>query len=323
MGSHLTDYLVAQGHDILSLDNLSGGRKEYVNPKARFTQGDLKDREVCKKVVKKVDVIYHLAAHAAEGQSVFTPRYTAETNLIGFINLLTAAINEGVKTFIFTSSMAVYGAQLQLPMKEEHPRKPEDPYGISKAACEELLEIYNELFDFNYVILRPHNVYGARQRLNNPYRNVIGIFMNRIMHGKPPIIYGVGEQERAFTYISDCIPYVAECAFNERAYGEIINIGSEEVVAINQLAKIVLEKMGSELRPIYVPPRPLDVKRAYSSSEKACRLLGYETSTPLEVGIGRMAKWAKSIGPQAFKYWKWEDFEIKKNVPKVWKDKEI
>lgn len=323
MGSHLTDYLVAQGQDILSLDDLSGGRKEYVNPKARFIHGDLKDREVCKKVVKKVDVIYHLAAHAAEGQSVFTPRYTVETNLIGFINLLTAAINEGVKTFVFTSSMAVYGSQPQLPMKEEHPRKPEDPYGISKVACEELLEIYNELFDFNYAILRPHNVYGERQRVNNPYRNVIGIFMNRIMHGKPPIIYGDGEQERAFTYISDCIPYVAECAFNERAYGEIINIGSEEVVTINHLAKIVLEKMGSELKPIYVPPRPLDVKRAYSSSEKARRLLGYETSTPLEVGIGRMAKWAKSIGPQAFKYWKWEDFEIKKNVPRVWKDKEI
>jgi len=323
MGSHLTDYLVKQGHEVTVLDDLSGGRREYVNPEAHFIHGDLKNKEVCVKAVKNVGIIYHLAAHAAEGQSVFTPRYTTETNLIGFLNLLTAAINKGVETFVFTSSLAVYGEQPQLPMREEHPRQPEDPYGITKAASEELLEIYEKLYHFNYVILRPHNVYGERQRLNNPYRNVIGIFMNRIMHGKPPIIYGDGEQERAFTYISDCTPYVAESAFTERAYGEIINIGTEEVVTLKRLAEIILEKMGSKLKPIYVPPRPQDVKRAYCSSDKSRRLLGYETSTPLEMGIERMAKWAKEQGPQPFKYWDWKDFEIKKKVPTVWKEKKM
>lgn len=323
MGSHLSDYLVKQGHDVVVLDNLSGGRRDYVNPRAQFIHCDLRSREACVKAVENVEIIYHLAAHAAEGQSVFAPTYTTETNLIGFLNLLTAAISKDIETFVFTSSMSVYGTQPELPMREDHPRQPQDPYGITKAACEQLLEIYEELFDFNYVILRPHNVYGERQIMDFPYRNVIAIFMNRIMQGKPPIIYGDGEQERAFTYISDCTPYVAESAFIDQAYGEIINIGSEEVVTINKLAEIVLEKMGSDLRPIKFPPRPSEVKFAYCSSAKARRLLGYETTTPLEVGIERMAKWAKEQGPQPFRYWNWKDFEIKKKVPTVWKDKRL
>lgn len=323
MGSHLTDYLIEQGHKVFALDNLSRGRREYVNPKAQFILGDLRSRKVCVKAVENVEIIYHLAAHAAEGQSVFTPIYTSKTNLIGFLNLLTAAINKGIETFVFTSSMSVYGVQAELPMVEEHPRQPEDPYGMAKAACEKLLEIYGELFDFNYVILRPHNVYGERQIMNNPYRNVVAIFMNRIMQGKSPIIYGDGEQKRAFTYISDCVPYIAKSAFIDEAYCEIINIGSEEVVTINKLAEIVLEKMGSDLEPIKFPPRPQEIKFAYCSSAKARRLLGYETSTPLEVGIERMAKWAKEQGPQPFKYWNWKKFEIKKKVPEVWKKKKM
>ncbi len=323
MGSHLTDFLLKQGHDVVVLDNLNRGKREYVNSDAQFMFGDLCRREDCVRAVKGVDVIYHLAAHAAEGQSVFTPRFTTETNLIGFINLLTAAINRGVKVFVFTSSMSVYGAQPELPMVEEHPRQPEDPYGITKAACEKLLEIYGEMFELNYVILRPHNVYGERQIMDNPYRNVIAIFMNRILQGKPPVVYGDGEQKRAFTYISDCTPYVAKSAFAEQAYGEIINIGSEEVVTINRLAELVLDKMGSTLKPVKFPPRPQEIKYAYCDSAKARRLLDYETKTPLDEGIEKMAKWAKKLGPHPFSYWNWERFEIKKKVPKIWKMKKM
>lgn len=320
MGSHLVDWLVDEGHEVLVIDNLSRGKEEYVNKKAHFIRADL--RQMRKWDVGKVDIIYHLAAHAAEGQSVFTPKFTFDVNVGGFLNLFTEAINQRVETFVFTSSMAVFGNQPELPMRESQPRQPEDPYGVTKAAIERLLEIYSQVYNYNYVIIRPHNVYGPRQSLSNPYRNVIGIWMNRIMQGKPPIIYGDGQQTRAFTYIDDCTPYLAKAAFTKKVYGEIINIGSEDVVSINEACRLVLEKMDSDLKPIYRPARPLEVKHAYCSSEKARRILGYHTSTNLERGIEKMAEWAKSQGPQPFNYVA-EQFEIVRKVPNVWRLKEL
>lgn len=322
MGSHLVDHLMNDGYEVVVLDNLTRGKRDYVNPKAQLVFGDLRDVNSCVNAVEGVDCIFHLGAHAAEGQSVFAPKFTFDVNVGGFLNLFVEAINQEVQTFVFTSSMAVFGNQPQLPMREDQPRQPEDPYGITKASIERLLEVYSRVYDFNYVIIRPHNVYGPRQSLSNPYRNVIGIWMNRIMLNKPPIIYGDGEQTRAFTYIDDCTPYLAKSAFTEEAYGEIINIGSEEVVTINEACRVVLEKMGSNLKPLYRPARPLEVKHAYCSSEKAKRILGYCTNTRFERGIEKMAEWAKTRGPEPFNY-AVEKFEIVKKVPDVWRLKEL
>lgn len=325
IGSHLVDYLIKEGHDVWVFDDLSRGTKDNLNPKAVFFEVDLRDRLKVRYFmdVIKPEVIFHLASHAAEGQSVFVPRFTFEVDLIGFLNLFTEAINVGFETFVFTSSMAVYGNQPELPMREEQPCQPTDPYGVTKAGIERLLQVYNKIFDFNHVVIRPHNVYGPRQSLTNPYRNVMGIWINRIMHDRPPIIYGDGNQTRAFTYIDDCVPYLAKSAWTKEAYGETINIGSEDVHTIKDVCSIVLEKMESSLKPIHRPARPLEVKHAWCSSDKARRILGYKTSTSLEEGIERMTEWAKSVGPQPFHYWSWEDFEIKRKVPDVWRLREL
>lgn len=321
MGSHLVDLLIAEGHDVVTVDNLSGGFRRNINPKAKFIRGDLQDKKICDRAVKEIDIIYHLAAHAAEGQSIFCPVYNAKANYIGFLQLIQSAINAGVKTFVHTSSMSVYGRQSELPIGEDQPLRPKDPYGIVKAAIEGVLHTYQEVFGLNTVIIRPHNVYGERQNLADPYRNVIGIFMNRILHDRPPIIYGDGLQSRAFTYIDDCTPYIAKAAFTKEAYGEAINIGNEKPITIKELVDLLLKIMDSKLEPIYAPERPLDVKHAYCSSEKAKRTLGYKTATPIEEGLARMARWARSLGPQHFKYWK--RLEISRNAPEVWTEKRL
>lgn len=326
MGSHLTDYLVNEGHEVVALDNLSGGYMDNLNPKAEFVPCDLRCAWEIKKVVtkKKPEVIYHLAAHAAEGQSVFTPRYTAEVNYVGMINLLTAMINEGVETIVFTSSMAVYGRQ-QPPLAEDMPRKPVDPYGLSKAACEQLLEIYQKVYGYNYVIIRPHNLYGERQNIFDPYRNAVSIFVNRVLwQGKPPIVYGDGMQTRQFSYVGDCTPPIARSAWTKEAYGEIINVGSSEVTELKELAHIVLEACGrTDLTPEYADWRPTEVKHAWVSNEKAERILGLKAETSLRDGVGRLVKWAGTVKPQPFKYWDSSQFEIKKKIPKVWSEQKL
>lgn len=324
MGSWLVDHLLGEGHEVVAFDNLSGGNMENVNSKAEFVFGDIRQLEDCERVVKGVEAIYHLAAWAAEGQSVFTPRHTTEVNYLGMINLLTAMINEGISTIVFTSSMGVYGNQ-KPPFNEDMPRKPVDPYGLSKATCECLLEIYSKVYDFNYVIIRPHNVYGPKQNIGDPYRNAVAIFVNRILwQGKPPIVYGDGRQTRQFSYIGDCTPAMARAAWTKQAYGEIINVGSGRVTELRELARIVLEACGrTDLEPEYADWRPTEVKYAYCTVEKSQRILGYEDYTSLEEGVRRMVEWAKTVKPKAFTYWDASRFEIKKKIPKVWSERKL
>jgi UDP-glucose 4-epimerase len=230
-------------------------------------------------------------------------------------NLLVAAINNNVHKFVFTSSMAVYGRQ-NPPFSENMPREPEDPYGISKDYCEKMLEIFSKIYGLNYTILRPHNVYGPRQNISDPYRNVLGIWINRIMKGEPPYIFGDGKQTRAFSYIGDVTPAIANSGFYAKANNNIINVGSDEVISINDACKIVLDTMHSNLKPIYLNERSGEVKHAYCTCEKAEELLDYKTKTKLKVGIRKMVDWAKEMGPQKPTYKL--PLEITKNAPKIW-----
>src|SRR3990172_1870509 len=182
IGSHLTDYLIKKGHNITVLDDLSGGFRENVNPRAKFVKGSVTDEKLVDKLVKDKDIIYHLAAYAAEGLSHFIRRFNYTNNLIGSVNLINSSIRHNIERFVFTSSMAVYGSG-KPPFNEETVPNPEDPYGISKYAVERDLAVARETHGLNFTIIRPHNVYGERQNIADPYRNVIGIFMNRIMLG--------------------------------------------------------------------------------------------------------------------------------------------
>lgn len=322
MGSWLVDELLERGHDVVNIDDLSGGFKRNINEECKFYEMDLRNTEKVKEIVKEenIDLIYHLAAYAAEGQSVFSPIEINDINITPMNNLLVAAVNNNVEKFVFTSSMAVYGDQ-ETPFNEDLPRKPQDPYACGKSYCERMLEIFSRIYDLDYTIIRPHNVYGPRQNIADPYRNVLGIWINRIMKDKEPYIYGDGKQTRAFSYIEDVTPAIANSGFYNKANGEIINVGSSERVSINEVCDLVLDVMDSDLEPIYEEERPGEVKHAFCTTEKSKKLLDYRTGHTLRKGLKKMVKWAKDVGSQEPSYK--IPLEITKKSPRVWREKAI
>lgn len=321
MGSWLGDELLRRGNEVVAADNLLGGKEENVNPGCKFVKADLRKKDQVDAIVAEgVDTIFHLAAYAAEGQSVFSPISINEINIAPMNNLLVSAINNGVKRFVFASSMAVYGDQ-KPPFSEDMPRRPEDPYGAAKAYCENVLEIFGRVYGLEYVIVRPHNVYGPKQNIADPYRNVLGIWINRIMRGKNPLIYGDGEQKRAFSYIEDVTPALANAGFYPGAHGQIINLGTEVAVTVNEACRLVLELTGTTLKPEHIPARAIDVKYAYCTAEKSIKFLDYKTGHSLREGLKKMIKWARAVGQQEPTYTL--PLEITKNAPKVWIDRSI
>jgi UDP-glucose 4-epimerase len=317
IGSHVADELLAKGHEVIGLDDLSGGDQDNIPEGVHFINGSVANEEDVKYIFKwgEVEHIFHLAAYAAEGLSHFIRRYNYENNLIGSINLINAAVNHGVKSFVFTSSMAVYGSQ-QTPFTEDMRPEPEDPYGIAKAAVERELAIAYDMFGLDYVIFRPHNVYGERQNIGDRYRNVIGIFMNQIMRGEPMTVFGDGEQVRAFSYISDIAPVIARAIETPGCYGKIFNIGGEQQVSINSLASEVSFWMKAEGHPaVHLPPR-VEVKTAFSDHSARRRVFGDYTPIPLAIGLQCMAQWAKVVGPRETK--QFTEIEIRKNIPGKW-----
>jgi UDP-glucose 4-epimerase len=320
MGSWLVDELVNRGHEVISADSLLGGKKRNVNPDCRFVRADLRRRSKISSIIKRVDVLFHLAAYAAEGQSLFSPISINDINITPMNNLLVECVNNNVQRFVFTSSMAVYGDQAP-PFSEELNRLPVDPYGAAKAYCETMLEIFAKNYGLEFVIIRPHNVYGPRQNTSDPYRNVLGIWINQILRRKPPLIYGDGEQKRAFSYVDDITSSLADSGFSKKVNGEVLNLGSNEVVTINEACKLLLELMGSDFQPEYLPPRSGEVKNAFCTIEKSVKLLGYETRHPIRVGLQKMIEWARKVGPQRPTYT--FPLEITKNAPKVWIERSI
>src|ERR1039458_628950 len=210
MGSHVAEQLLNIGHDVVVLDDLSGGFLDNVPVAAEFVQGSVVDHELLTRLFDKYrfDYVYHLAAYAAEGLSHFIKRFNYQNNLIASVNLINEAAKHEVKRFVFTSSIAVYGAG-QTPLTEDMIPVPEDSYGIAKLAVEQELRVSHEMFGLDYVIFRPHNVYGERQNIRRRYRNVVGIFMNQLLRGEPMTIFGDGTQQRAFTHIDDVAPIIA------------------------------------------------------------------------------------------------------------------
>src|ERR1700722_6656155 len=211
MGSHVAERLLGLGHEVVVLDDLSGGFAENVPEGAIFIKGAILDEAGIEHLFSRHEFsyVYHLAAYAAEGLSHFIKRFNYRNNLIGSVNLINAAVNHNVKCFVFTSSIAVYGSG-QTPMTEEMVPIPEDSYGIAKLAVEQELKVSHEIFGLDYVIFRPHNVYGERQNIGDRYRNVVGIFMNQLLTGEAMTIFGDGEQQRAFTHVRDVAPLIAK-----------------------------------------------------------------------------------------------------------------
>ena len=319
IGSHVAEALINRGYAVTILDDLSGGFLDNVVRGVSFVEGSINDVALVERLFEqeRYAYVFHLAAYAAEGLSHFIKRFNYNNNLIGSVNLINASVNYGVKCFVFTSSIAVYGASPQLPMTEETPPRPEDPYGIAKLAVEQELRVCKEMFDLDYIIFRPHNVYGERQNIGDKYRNVVGIFMNQILQGKPMTIFGAGTQTRAFSHIADVAPIIAESIEAPQAYNQIFNIGADQPYSINELAECVARAMGVEPAMIHLPARN-EVINAYSSHEKVARVFGERNLVPLEEGLQRMAAWVKQHGARQSQ--KFDNIEVMKNFPAAWLD---
>jgi UDP-glucose 4-epimerase len=316
IGSHVAEHLLKAGHEVVVLDDLSGGFVDNVPEGARFVQGSILDSELLGRLFEKYrfNYVYHLAAYAAEGLSHFIKRFNYQNNLIGSVNLLNEAVNHNVRRFVFTSSIAVYGAG-QSPMTEDMTPVPEDSYGIAKLAIEQELKVTHEMFGLDYVIFRPHNVYGERQNIGDRYRNVVGIFMNQLLKGEPMTIFGDGTQQRAFTHINDVAPTIAASGFTDNARNEIFNVGASVPYQVNKLAEVVAAVMGKECKIKHLEPRN-EVKVAFSDHSKAERVFGAHGKTTLEDGLRIMADWVSEHGARESSIF--ENIEIMKNLPRSW-----
>lgn len=316
IGSHVARHCLEMGHEVVVLDDLSGGFADQVPAGARFVQGDVTDQELIGRLFTEhgFDYIYHLAAYAAEGLSHFIRRFNYTNNLIGSANLINESVKHRVKCLVFTSSIAVYGAG-QLPMHEDMVPQPEDPYGIAKYAVELDLKAAHEMFGLNYIIFRPHNVYGEHQNIGDRYRNVIGIFMNQLMQGQPMTIFGDGTQSRAFSYIDDVAPHIARSVDLPAAYQQVINIGADTPYSVNYLGEVVAQAFGVPPKFQHLQARK-EVLHAYSDHQKARKLFGCTEFVRLEEGIGRMAAWAQTVGARKSK--EFEDIELRQSLPTGW-----
>ena len=300
LGSHLAEKLANRGNEVLGIDNMQGGYLDNIPKNIKFFNFDCCDLKKMNEVMEGVHVVYHCAATAHEGLSVFSPYEIGKNNYLASISVFSAAISKKVKRIIFCSSMARYGSQ-KYPFTEDMEPSPVDPYAISKVAAEQTLINLCELNKIEWIIAVPHNIIGPRQKYDDPFRNVVSIMLNRILQNKAPIIYGDGEQKRCLSYIDDCLSCMLPMLDQKNLNKQIINIGpDEEFVTINKIAEICSNITGSNLKPIYKEDRPREVKYASCSADKARKLLNYKTKTNLKNGILKTYYYIKKRGAKPF-----------------------
>jgi UDP-glucose 4-epimerase len=305
IGSHTARQLREQGHEVYATDIV--GDVDRV---------DLLDKEAIRKYIELVrpEVIFHYAANAAEGKAQFSPIDITKRNIEIFLNVLVPAINCGFKRLVFTSSIAVYGS-IQIPFRESDPPIPQDIYGINKLAIEQMIRVLSNVHGFEYVIARPHNVYGPGQNMKDPYRNVVTIFMNHLLNGNQYSIYGDGSMKRSFSYVGDVVDVLCKCGIQDVS-GMVVNIGTEKSYSIMELSDVIQKVSGTTIIPEFLPDRPQEVHTAKSSHAICKHLFGYK-DTPLEDGIRATWEWAKSEGYQVPEF---SEIEIESaKLPKNWR----
>lgn len=297
-----------------------GGYLDNIPSGVEFHQIDCNDFASLAAVIKKVDIVYHCAAAAYEGLSVFSPHLVTQNVVTATSGVASAAAAGGVKRFILCSSMARYGTN-QVPFSEDMQPAPQDPYGIAKWSAERLLTNIAETHGMEWVVAVPHNIIGPRQRYDDPYRNVAAIFINLMLQGRQPYIYGDGNQKRCFSFVSDVVDPLLRMATDNRCAGEVINIGpDDEFVSVNELAATLARLLDFDLKPNRIDSRPQEVLLANCSADKARRLLDYQAKVTLEEGLAVMIAWIKSRGPRPFLHN--VELEIKSPLaPQTWSKK--
>lgn len=324
LGSHLADRMLELGHEVIGVDNLNGGYADNINNKVKFYLADCGDVELMKRYSRNCDVVFHAACTAHDGLSVFSPSFITQNTFGITMSVLSASIQNNVKKFIYCSSMSRYGYQEKVPFTEDMQCNPQVPYAVAKYASEIVIRQLAAINNMEYVIVVPHNIIGPRQNYTDPYRNVVSIMINRMLQGKRPIIYGDGEQKRCFSFIDDVIYCIENVVTKDGLNGEIINIGpDEEYITINTLTRKLSELLNVEFNPIYIPSRPLEVKYANCSADKARALLGYSTSTTLEMGLKKMIEYIKKRGVEDFLYENIPIEIVNSSTPDNWKNPQL
>lgn len=317
VGSNIANSL-KDDHNVIGVDNFIGGYKDNIPEGIKFIEEDC--NFLSENHFANVDIVVHAACTAHEGLSVFSPKKITDNTYGQSVNVLKSAIQAGVKKFVFTSSMARYGMQDIVPFTENMLPNPQDPYGVAKFAFEKTLESIADVHEIDYSIVVPHNIIGPGQVYTDPFRNVAGIMINRMLQGKQPIIYGDGTQMRCFSDIRDVIEPLSKVILTDVGNSQVINIGPDmNYITINELAQKIASIIDFTLDPIYLPGRPKEVKYANCSADKARELLDYNPTTSIEDTLKSMIDWVSYRGTQDF------DFAlpveiINSKTPKTWID---
>ncbi len=320
LGSHLAERLLELGHDVVGCDSLIGGELINVPPEAEFYQYDCRDFNAMARVMRGCELVYHCAATAYEGLSVFSPAMVMDNIVTGSVAVFSAAIAGGARRIVFLSSMARYGTNV-VPFLEDYKPRPQDPYGIAKVAAEQALANLAKVHGIEHAIAVPHNIIGARQKFDDPYRNVASILANMMLQQRSPFIYGDGEQTRCFSHVEDCLSCLLALGLTERGLSETINIGpDEEFVSINSLFRRLKDLTGFEGQAIHLRDRPQEVRDAWCSSTKAREVLGYRTTRLLDDGLRDIVAHIRTVGPRKFRYHL--DLEIRnERTPRTWTER--
>jgi len=297
IGSSLAGEL-AISNDVIIIDDLSTGRKENIadlitKDNVSFVQGNILDLRLLEQAFNGVDFVFHQAALPSVARSVQDPASTNQVNITGTLNVLLAARNSNVKKVVYASSSSVYGDTPTLPKTEDMMPNPQSPYALTKLVGEYYCRIFQQIYVLPTICLRYFNVYGPKQNANSSYAAVIPLFIDRVAQGKPPVIYGDGEQTRDFTFIKDVVR--ANIIGAESDASGVFNIGRSENTTINELAKTIINLMGKDLQPEYQPPRPGDIEHSLADISRA-RAIGYEPEYSLDSGLKEIIKRLSSVG---------------------------
>lgn len=296
IGSHLTDRLLAVGHDVRVLDNLSSGTRANLPAHARlnFIHGDIRDVGQVEQAVRGMDAIFHLAAVASVQASVDDPVATHGANFVGTLNLLEAARRQRVARFIYASSAAVYGDLADLPVREDSFPRPLSPYAADKLAGEYYLAFYARAYGTHATAFRFFNIYGPRQDPSSPYSGVISIFVERARAGQPVTIFGDGKQTRDFVYVADLIEILLRTLADERAVGQSMNVGRGVQCSLLEMLDELERLQGRPIPRRHEPARVGDIRHSCADVAQLRRILAYVPETPIGVGLSRLVNYTAS-----------------------------